>query len=313
MSGNVGGLPGMTAGTWTLDGVSFNTGPNARGFSYLVKSSKGWSGSPPARPDLNNRPTAGGAYRASNYDAPRVVELDGIAQCSSRADLELLADTLAGVCRAPDSVYPLVKKEYARTLSLAVERSGVVDVQAQPDGCTVTFNIQLVATEPRKFDQTTKTAVAGIQQAATLGVVWDGAAPGTTGVEWDGPVVPTTGVVWQTSSGVSGTMALANNGTAPTPILFTITAPTTGTLPMPTITDTTRGNVLTFYGTMVPGDVMTVDTATGLCLLNGGSVGGLFSRSDFFEIPARTTLNVQFSAGGPADTAVLAASWNDAF
>lgn len=302
----------MSVGTWTLDNVSFNTGADYRGFSYLVKSAKGWSGSPPARPDLNNRPTAPGAYRASNYDAPRVVELDGIAQCSSRADLELLADTLAGLCRAPNTLYALTKKEYGRTLTLNVERAGQVAVDALADGCTVTFNAPLIATEPRKFSTATKTAVAGIQQAATLGVAWDG-VPGATGVEWDGPAVPTTGVVWQSSSGVSGTMAVANDGTAPTPVLFTITAPSVGTLPMPTITDTNRGNVITYYGTMVPGDVMTVDTATGLCLLNGASVGGLFSRSDFFEIPARTTLNVQFSAGGPADTAALTASWNDAY
>lgn len=306
------GLPGFSVGTWALDGVSFNTGADTQGFSYLVKSAKGWLGSPPARPDLNNRPTAGGAYRASNYDAPRTVELAGIAQCAQRGGRELLADTLAGLCRDPSKLYPLVKKEYGRTLSLNVERNGAADVQEMPDGVSLAFNILLVANEPRKFSSTTNTAVAGIQQAATLGVVWDGAA-GATGAEWDGPAVPTTGLVWQTSSGVSGTAVLGNAGTAPTPILFTITAPTTGTLPLPTITDTARGNVLTYYGTMVPGDVLTIDTATGLCLLNGSSVGGLFSRADFFEIPAKTQLSVQFSAGGPADTAGLTASWQDAY
>jgi hypothetical protein len=307
----VNALPALTT-QWTLDGVSFNTGADARGFSYLVKNAKGWAGSPPARPDLNNRPAGAGAYRASNYDGPRVIELDGIAQCNSRADLELLEDTIAGLCRAPNVLYPLVKKEYGRTLTLNVERNAANDVIPMPDGVTVSFNLFLVAPEPRKFTTTKQGASAGIAQGASLGIAWNGAA-GTTGPEWDGPALPITGTVWEASSGVSGTMAMTNAGTANTPILFTITAPSTGTLPLPTITDTNRGNMITYGGTMVPGDRMTIDTATGLCLLNGQSVGGLFSRADFFEIPARGSLNVQFSAGGPADTATLTASWSNAY
>jgi hypothetical protein len=302
--------PVFSTATWTLDGVSFNTGPDERGFAYLVQKSAGWAGSAPARPDQADRPSANGAYRASNYYAPRVVELDGVAECSNWADRDALSDSLAGLCPDPDTLYPLVRVERTRTLRLMGERVGKVEVTELPDGYSVAFNIQLVASEPRKFSTLVQQAQTTIAQAALLGVEWGGPAA-VTGAEWGGPAA-VTGVVWQAGAGTSGVVDLTNDGTSPTPILFTITGPTSGTLPMPTITDT-RGNVLQYNGSLSAGDVLTIDTATGLCLLNGGSVGGQFSRSDFFEIPARTTLSVGFSASGPADTASLLAQWSAAY
>jgi len=305
-------FPVFTTATWTLDGISFNTGPDAQGFAYLVQKSIGWAGSAPARPDLVDRPTTSGSYRASNYYGSRVVELVGEAECLNWADRDALSDSLAGLCPDPDTLYSLTRTERTRTLSLSVERTGKVEVTEFPDGYTVGFNIQLVASEPRKFSTTIKAAMTQIAQAALLGVEWDGSSGSVTGVEWDGPSAPVTGVVWQASSGGSGFIDLDNAGTSRTPVLFTITGPTSGTLPMPTISDT-RGNVITYSGSLAPGDVLTIDTATGLCLLNGSSVGGLMSRSAFFEIPPRTTLSVGFSASGPADTASLLAQWQDAY
>lgn len=305
-------LPAMTVNTWALDGVSFGTGPNASGFAYLVKSSKGWVDGPDPRPDLTARPAADGAFRGSNYNAPRVVELEGLAQCTRRADRDALADTLSGLCRNPDTIYSLVRNEYSRSLALGVERQGRVSVTELPDGCTLLFNIQVVGTDPRKYSTVVKTAVTAISQAALNGIVWDGPA-GTTGAEWDGPAVPTTGLVWQASSGVSGIVSLTNAGTDSAPIVFTINAPSSGTMPTPTLTDITRGFVITYGGTLVPGDVLIIDTKTGRCTLNGNDVGGLLTRADFFQVPARSTIQVQFSAGGPADTAQLTANWSDAY
>lgn len=298
---------------WSLDGVSFNTGPNASGFSYLVQSSKGWTDGAPARPELIPRPAANGAYRSSNFSGPKIVELSGIAQAETRASRELLADTLAGLCTDPDTVYSLVRTERTRELALGVERNAGIAVRDLPDGYTVAFNIQVVATDPRKFATLVKTAgPTAIAQAPTDGIYWGGPA-GTTGVEWNGPAVPTTGTVWQASSGVSGTMSLSNDGGAETPILFTITAPTTGQLAQPSITDINRGLAITYSGTLVPGDVMTIDTRTGRTLLNGSAVSALFTRFDSITIPKRSTINVQFSANGSANDAQLTAQWSDAY
>lgn len=307
-------LPAFSNSNWELDGISFNTGPDADGFSYLVKESKGWVGSAPRRPDLTDRPDTNGAYRGPNYQGARVIELVGIARCPRRADREELADRLSGLCIDSNALFPLSRTEATRTLRAYVEMAAN-DVFEMADGCTLGFNLQLIASDPRKYSALTKNGATGIAQAALDGVAWDG-TPGTpaTGIEWDGPVAPPIeGVVWQASSGVPGVLALDNAGTASTPILFEITAPVTGSLINPTITDTGRGYMITYGGTLVPGDVLTIDTGTGLILLNGSSASGQLARADLFEIPARSTIVIQFSASGPADTAQLTATWSDAY
>jgi hypothetical protein len=251
-----------------------------------------------------------GPHRPARHQR-RVIELSGIARCPRRSDREELADRLAGLCLDPNTLYPLSRTEATRTLQAYVEMAAN-DVWEMRDGCSLGFNIQLIAPDPRKYSTTTKSDATGIAQAALDGIQWDGPA-GTSGVEWDGPALPVTGVVWQASSGVPGVLALDNAGTAATPILFEITAPATGSLINPTITDTGRGYVITYGGTLVPGDVLTIDTGTGLIQLNGSSASGQLARADLFEIPARTTIVIQFSASGPADTAQLTATWADAY
>lgn len=299
--------------TWELDGFTFNSGADSRGYSLLVKSAKGWDSGLPPRPRLNDRPNGNGSYRSPNYRGPRVVELDGIAQAASRLDREHLLNDLAGVCLDAKTLYPLTKTTSAHTLTLYVELAAEPALTELPDGLTVAFNVQVIAVDGRKYSTELKSAQAMLAQASVQGVQWDGPGPSVTGLQWGGPGPAITGVVWQASSGTGSTIGLDNDGTAPTPILFTFTAPATGTLPTPTITRLDTGETIAYAGTMVPGDVMTINTGTGLALLNGVPVRGLFSRFELFEIAPRSVTSVQFSAGGPADTATLLAQWSDAY
>lgn len=299
--------------TWELDGFSFNSGADARGYSLLVKSAKGWDSGLPPRPRLTDRPNGNGSYRSPNYRGPRVVELDGIAQAGSRADRERLMNALAAVCLDPKTLYPLTKTTRAHTLTLYVELSGEPALTQLPDGLTVGFNLQVIASDGRKYSTELKSALAMLAQASVQGVQWDGPGPSATGVQWNGPGPSTTGVVWQASSGTGATIGLDNEGTASTPILFTFGAPTIGTLPTPTVTRLDTGETIAYAGTLVPGDVLTVNTGTGLALLNGVPVRGLFSRFELFEVAPSSAISVQFSASGPADTATLLAQWSDAY
>jgi hypothetical protein len=297
--------------TWELDGFSFNTGADADGFSAIVKTSRGWRDSAPGRPQLTDRPTSDGSFRSPNYLGPKVIELDGIAQAPTRDARELLSDVLAGLCYGPDDQFQLICHERTRSLFASVERQGSNSVVDLPDGFTVTFNLQLVANDPRKYSLQVKGDSTTLAQADVGGTQWNG--PAGLGVEWDGPAVPVTGTVWQNSSSTSGFLTIDNDGTAPTPVLFTITAATSGTTPMPAITRLDTGEAMIYGGTMVPGDVMTIDTGTGHALLNGNEVGALFTRYQIFEVPKRTAISVQFTASGPADTAGLLAQWSDAY
>lgn len=298
--------------TWELDGVTFNSGDNGDGFSYLVKTSSGWDGSAPPRPEVINRPGDHGGYRSANYRAPRVVTLDGIAQAPSRAARDDLKIKLEALIADPAALYELVKTTRTRALTLFVERSDTINVIDLPDGRTVEFNLQVVATDPRKYSSDVKSGVTVLAQAPTEGAWWSGPA-GTTGAEWNGPASPTTGMVWQASSGTSGTITLDNAGITAAPILFTIDAPSSGTLLSPSIVRIDTGETITYGGTMVPGDQLVINTGTGLTRLNGTDVGALLTQSQFFEVPRLGSITVQFLANGPAATAQLTAQWTDTY
>jgi hypothetical protein len=306
-------LPALTP-AWSLDGVAFNTGDNAAGFSYLVQNSEGWADGPPARPQLQDRPTSAGSYRSSNYDGSRVITLNGIAQAATMAQREVLADTLAGLCRDPDTLYPLVCTEFTRELVAYVERQGRVKVTKLPDGFTLAFNIQVVATNPQKLSTLVKSAgPVAISQAPTDGVLWEGTA-GTSGAEWEGPAFPATGMVWQASSGTSGVLSMTNSGTSAASVLFTVNAPPAATLPQFSITEIGgAGRVITDSGTMAAGEVITINTATGYTTLNGSQVSGRFSSFNLITIPAKSTVSVQFASSGAAPGATLTASWQDTY
>ena len=306
-------LPTFSINTWTLDGLSFGTGPDANGFSYVVLTSKGWKGSAVRRPQLSDRPNANGSYREPNYSGPRVVELDGIAIAPTASSRDRMCDVLEGLCRGANPLYDLIRNEAERSLRLAVEIQGKIDVREMPDRVSLAFNIQLIASDPRKFDTNVNTLSTAIAQAPLDGVLWNGTTPGTTGTEWNGPSAPITGLVYQSSSGGTGLLTLANNGGESTPVVFTITGPTSGTLVQPTIVNTNTGDVLTYSGTLMPLDVLVIDTGTGNVMLNGSSGAGQMSRADFFELPPHSSTVVQFSAAAPASTAQLTAAWSNAY
>jgi len=298
--------------SWELDGFSFNTGADDNGFS-LAASAKGWDDGRPPRPRLTERPNGDGSYRAPNYRGPKIIELTGIARARSRSDRERLLRKLSAVCPDARTLYPLSKTTAVDTLTAYVELSDTPSVTALADGLTLTFNIQVVAPDGRRYATELKSALAMLAQSSVQGVRWNGPGPSTTGVRWNGPGPSTTGVIYQASSGTGSIIALDNDGTAPAPILFTINAPSSGTMPTPTITNNDTGEVIAYAGTLRTGDVLIINTGTGLALLNGVPVRGLFSRFEPFEVPARSSIAVQFSAGGPADTATLLGQWSDAY
>lgn len=300
--------------SWQLDGVSFNTGADVDGFSFIVQSSDGWVSGLAPRPQLQPRPTANGDYRSSNYRASRVVTLKGLAESPTRQSRELMCDKLAQLCSDPDTLYPLVRTERTRELVAYVEMQGQPVITELPDGQHATFNLQVVASDPRKYSTLVKTAgPAAIAQAPADGLLWDGTA-GTTGTEWDGPSAPATGTIWQATQGTSGVLSMTNNGTAETPVLFTVTAPPAGTLQNFSITEIGGASRRIVDGyTMAAADVITIDTGTGFTTLNGSAVSGRFTSFSLITIPKQSTVTVQFASSAPAAGATLLAQWQDAY
>lgn len=306
-------IPVPSVGTWELDGVVFDGTDDVNGFAYVVQTVKGWPGSSSRRPDQAPRPNGNGSYRGPNYRGSRVIGLTGLAQTRSRAARDQLSDSLAGLCRAATPLFPLVRHENTRSLQCFVELNDTIDVTELPDGFTVTFDIQLIANDPRKFSTQLKHDETTLAQDPADGILWDGTGGGT-GTEWQGPATaPNTGLVYQATAGAPGQLVMENDGTDDAPIIFTIRGPSTGTLPNPSLMEVGTGNTITYGGVLVPGDELTIDTGTGLVRLNGAAGAGQLSRADLFEIGPRSTSVVLFSAGGPAPGAIAEADWRDSY
>lgn len=283
---------------WELDGYSWNTGPDSTGNSLLVQKVAGWTGSAPPRPNSDPRPTAAGAYRGPNYKAAKVLELVGKAEAGSRVLREDLADRIAALCADPDTLYPLVRHERSRTLTMWVELSDTIDVTERPDGRTLDVTAQFLAVDPLKYTPDNAAQVTGLAADALGGVAWNGTLPATGGVEWNATLPVTGGVVWQTGSGASGTVVLTNSGSAYAPVRLTITPTTTVT--DPTVVVVSTGERITYGGTIT--QVLTIDTQSGRTLLGEVNVGAALTDAQFFFVPPRSSITLAFSASSGSAT-----------
>jgi hypothetical protein len=290
---------------WELDGTTWNNGPDAAGNRLIVRSSRGWTGSAPPRPDIQPRPTSSGGYRGPNYRAPRVVELVGLAEAPSAIARELLADQLAGLCLDPDTLYPLTRHEHGRTLTLWVELADKTSVIERRDGSTLDVSLQLIAPDPLKYTADNPAVSTGLASAAASGMAWNGSPGVTGGAEWNGSPTVTGGVQWQDAVGSGGVLLLTNTGTAPAPITFTITP--AGSVTNPTITNKTTSQRITYGGLLTAS--LQINTGTGSTVIGNTNVRGALTESEFFMVPARSSLEVLFTATG-GDAQLLAVNAN---
>lgn len=295
---------------WELDGTSWNTGPDAAGNRLLVERATGWTSSAPPRPSVQPRPTASGAYRGPNYRGPKIVELAGKAEAVTPQARETLADQIAALCLDPDTLYPLTRHEHARTLTMWVQLNDVVSVVERPDGLTLDVNVQVIAADPTKYSPANASQSTGIAMAAEGGIAWNGSPSVTGGVEWNGSPTVTGGLIYQDGAGDSGTIVLANTGTAWAPITFTITPESSVT--NPSIANVDTGERITYGGVVT--SVLTINTGTGRTELAGGlNVGGALTSADFFLVPPRSSIRVVFSAAAGSGAAALLAVNSNAF
>lgn len=293
--------------TWTLDGTSWNTGPDGDGNSLLVQSVTGWDASLPPRPDIAARTNASGAYRGPNYRGPRIVEIRGKAEATSPQARQALKDRLTALCPDPDTLYPLVETEFGRSLTLWVELNDTVDATPRPDGLTLDVNLQLIAPDGVKYTADHAPVSTGLATPADGGVAWNGTPSVTGGTEWNGVLPVTGGLVYQSGAGEGGVLQLTNAGTADAPIMFTITP--AGSVTNPVITNKTTSQRIAYTGVLA--DALTIDTGTGRVTIGDINVGGALSDADFFYVPAGSSLEVLFTASGGA--AVLTAVNADAY
>lgn len=120
------------------------------------------------------------------------------------------------------------------------------------------------------------------------------------------------GALYFGANGALGRTTLANSGTADTWPVFTITGALDAGFFIQRL-DT--GDVLRYDAAVPAGTTVSIDTATGEVLIDGVSDGSAhLTRSDFFSVPAMSSIDVQFNAittssGTPTMTVAYRSGW----
>jgi hypothetical protein len=288
---------------WTVDGWSGNY-IDDDGVRWFVDQETGWFDGVDSRTFDSDRVNAGGSYSSPSLDAVRVITLAGDAKAPTPEAAERARNQINAVGRR-GHLHQLVVEEPVTDKTAMVKRAGGKATPYSPH-CFY-FQLVLVAPDPLKYAADSRTASTRLAQDAPGGVQWNGPA-GSTGVQWNGPA-GSTGLVYQTGAGENGVMQLVNDGTADTPVQFTVAGPVTN----PIIVRTETGETIAWNGTVPTGSVLQIDTGTGAVLLNNGNQRPLLTAADFFTVPAGSSINVAFQAPAPSPTAQLTAVWSDAW
>lgn len=288
---------------WNVDGWSGNY-IDDNGVDWVVNLDQGWFEPVEERLFDVDKPADDGCYSSPNLDSSRVITLTGYAKAPDPVTADRARNRFNALCKR-GHLHQLLVEEPVVDKTAMVKRAGGNARNTRPT--QFEFQLILIAPDPRKYAAVLRSASTKLAQDAPGGIQWNGPA-GNTGVQWNGPA-GTTGLQYQTGAGENGVMQLTNDGTADTPIVFTVAGPVTN----PTIIRTDTGETIQWTGTVPTGAFLQIDTGTGAVLLNGGNQRPLLTAADFFVIPGESVIDVAFQSPTPSPTAELTAVWADAW
>lgn len=273
--------------------VSIGTGPDANGTSWIWQSIDGWD-SPDVAGQVIQRSADHGGWPASQFLAPRVLTVTVMASAQTQALRDVARaqfQQALAVGITPNDLTTLVYNEPVPKTALC-RRSGKV-TEAKPTLTDVVFTANLVCPDPRKYGARANTAVA---YAAVSGGGGGMTVPFTIPVTLDPGAPP-------------GVMTVTNAGNFETRPVLTLKGP----LAAPAVTNATYGLTISFSQmTLGPSDVLTVDTDTRACYLNGAYCNADLSSAWWVLQPGPNELLLTASDYGSGG-AYLEASWQDAY
>lgn len=264
-----------TAITWR--GITIGGGGN-----YHVEEITGWDD----LPDITSydQPSARGHgdHPGDQFARARIVTASGTI--ASPAARDALALALSAVSPVSSTVEDMTVQTFGRVLTAGarlIRRS--LPVGENYAAGVVPFALQWKCTDPLRYDVP--------QTAGPIGLPTSGG----------GLVYPLTYPLDYGTSSTPGMLTLANDGTADTSVLFTVSGP----LPSGFEISSGDGQRLTYLDPLFAGDVLTLDTATGAVLLGGtADRRASLTNADWMQVPAGGTLSVRFSSlGGAYDPA----------
>lgn len=259
---------------------------------YILEEITGWEDLPDVTSYDTARSRGHGDHVGDQYARSRIVTVSGkIANVSSRDEMARALQNATRVGSAVNNLtvdlLGLALTAGARVTQRSVSIGGNYSVGEIP------FAVQWRCPDPLRYGLT--------QTPASIGL------PSTSG----GLPYPLSYPLNYGSAGTPGQITLTNSGTADTSILFTVTGP------LPSGFEISAGGQRLTYAAEVPaGQVITLDTGTGIVLAEGtADRRGNLTKADWLQVPAGSSITVQFtSLGGTYDAAAtLSASWRSAW
>jgi hypothetical protein len=278
----IGAIP-VTLGNLSLSAV------DDAGVTWLHTDLKGWS-SPGLRAELQPRQADHGAWASPVYLDARPITITGMIAAPTTAARDAAVEQLIAAASLTDTVLTV---EDSIPKQATVRRSGEVLVELL-GLYGATYSLIVTAPDPRRYSTV-------LQSQST-------ALPSTSG----GLSVPVSTPLSISTTTVSGSITLVNEGTIGTRPVFTVTGPVTN----PTITvqypdGTVRA--LLYSSSLEAGDELVVDTDLHSVVLNGAVSRRLYLSGQWPEIPPGTAVTVGWYADSYDANALLTGTCRSAW
>jgi hypothetical protein len=256
--------------TWVVDGMGLTHYDDA-GCRWIVTGTTGWRGTPKRRTRRTPRANRHGSFRAIAYLDDRIVTLTGVCHAPTPAARARAESQIAGLFGDPASLARVWRMdETGAPLVGYFELEDAIEPVPMQSSTWFTWDLQIAAPDPRKFEASWSTVTSGIQTAGSGGV--DATTPGASA----------TGGLVAGAPGVLGTGTMVNRGNAEIgPVLQLI-----GPLTNPEVRDINSGSSLSYSGDIASGDSLWIncddqpayETPVGTLPGHSVSLGGYSNR-----------------------------------
>lgn len=255
------------------------------GSTKWVLDIPGWIKGAPVERDKQGKVGRHGTFGVRGWKDERLVTVSGYYEAPDRGTAARFTDEINAVMA--DGTEGLLTVD---DVDLGKRWANVYLLE--PDviwhgGRGVTFHLDMVAPDPRKFGD-----------LVTLGPV--GALAGGDGLVWDLFTGVNPGILDFGAAGDSGTLTFVNTGTAPTEPVFRIQGPPDYTPAGDfTITEVETERVLQWQGVIGTGQELVLDSRSGTVMLEGtGDRRGGLVRDQWPEVEGSSSRTYQFEAVG---------------
>lgn len=281
--------------TATIGGITFSSDPNVSPYSLDEQALGGWFSSAPVKTQPDDRATTDGVFEVDQFHfGARPIIISGLYTASmdeavAFSDYRRLAGLLAsGIPQTLTVADPFVTRQSKVMLfGSGSTLSPIVNGLA-------TYVIQFLAFDPVKY---------GLPVSQVIGLPTAGG-----GLEY--PLHSPSGALYYGANGTLGRITLTNMGTAEAWPTFLVTGELTlGFF----IQQLATGQVIRYDRIVPAGSTVSIDSRTGVVLIDGLSDGSTYiTRDEWFSVPAMSSVDVQFNAiGGSSGTPQLTATVSD--